>query len=188
MLAKPLLILGLMAIASSFEIPQGATDGVYRAYINESGNEVHELIPAGAIDISPREPMPHDALSEGTWLAKRGQAWCGCGFGMDHGSCDAANNALSKHLNNGPIINGGVGFYAVVGSSVAFLCNRDSFPAQVFSGSVVIGARQVTAACGYYIAGTWRVDGFKAMDYGYMNWYNGLNFCGNAENSPQHHC
>lgn len=67
------------------------------------------------------------------------------------------------------------------------MCNKDGYSAQVFGGAAKTGAEHVTSACGWYIAGTWRMDGFKQMDFGYMD-AGDRDFCQHAEGSGQHSC
>jgi hypothetical protein len=47
MLFKPILLLGLTTIGSSFTLPREAPNGFYRSYYNDAGEEVHELTEAG---------------------------------------------------------------------------------------------------------------------------------------------
>ncbi|KUJ12362.1 uncharacterized protein LY89DRAFT_785739 [Mollisia scopiformis] len=127
-------------------------------------------------------------ISTSAKIGKRGQTWCGCRNGMDHSTCDQANDDLRNQLGSGPNINGGQAYYSIKSPSVAFVCNKDQYSAQVFGGSVPTGSQHVTQACGLYVAGTWRIDGLPAMDYRYMDWNNGLDFCAHAEGSGSHSC
>lgn len=71
---------------------------------------------------------------------------------------------------------------------MAFFCNKDGFSATVNQGMIPTADEKITAACGEYVAGTWRIDGLPAMDYGYMDYTNGEDFCGDAEGSSAHSC
>ncbi|KAK9492092.1 hypothetical protein V1508DRAFT_420043 [Lipomyces doorenjongii] len=39
-----LRIVALTSLAQAFFIPLGTGEGLYRAYVNESGDEIHEII------------------------------------------------------------------------------------------------------------------------------------------------
>ncbi|KAF8858428.1 hypothetical protein BDZ45DRAFT_743467 [Acephala macrosclerotiorum] len=88
---------------------------------------------------------------------------------MDHGSTDQANGDLQNQLSGGPNVGGNSACYSVQRSTVAFVRNKDSYSAQVFGGAAETGAEHVTSTCGWNIAGTWRMDGFKGVDFGYMD-------------------
>ncbi|CZR55780.1 uncharacterized protein PAC_05668 [Phialocephala subalpina] len=89
--AKTLFLLGAAMAATAFTIPKGAADGFYLAYYDSAGNEVHELVT----DMSPfAANLTERSISSSAKIGKPGQTWCGCRFGMDHGSCDRANDDL----------------------------------------------------------------------------------------------
>jgi len=91
-------------------------------------------------------------------------------------------------VGQGYSVPGNQAAYATDGPTVAFFCNKDGFSATVNQGMIPTSTEKITAAYGLYIAGTWRIDGLPAMDYGYMDYTIGEDFCGNAEGSRQHCC
>jgi hypothetical protein len=107
---------------------------------------------------------------------------------VDHGDCDVANNNLAGLVRNGAILNGRAGLFNVAGSAIAFVINNESRAEVIGSDIVSRGSGAVTNACGWYIAGTWQVDGYDHVDYGYMNYFSGLDIFGAAESSGQHSC
>jgi hypothetical protein len=74
MLSKTLILACFAALATSYTLPEGAKDGVYVAYIDANGTEVHE-----PVDSIPKATLKMRIESRG--LTKRGQTWCGCTFG-----------------------------------------------------------------------------------------------------------
>ncbi|KAK3390739.1 hypothetical protein B0H63DRAFT_519953 [Podospora didyma] len=193
MLLNLVALTTLSALATAFRIPEDTPDGVYTAYYNTTGHQILELIsPIPAASSSSASQFSRGIKQGVTELVrfphtKRGQSWCGCTFGMDHGDCDAANEALKAQFSPGYNLAARTGTFAVRGSAAAFACNYGNYNVQIFSGTVITGAQHVTSSCGWYIAGTWRVDGFDALDYGYMNWVN-QNVCDAAESSGSHKC
>jgi hypothetical protein len=107
---------------------------------------------------------------------------------VDHGDCDAANNGLAATFSGGLIVNGNNGWINRQGSAVAFVLNMESRAEAIGSDIVHRGSDAVTASCGWYIAGTWQVDGYPHVDYGYMNYFDGINVWHDAESSGSHSC
>ena len=89
----------LAASVSAWKIPRNTQDGVYTVDTLEDSTEVHtkiasaadidRSIPESALDISP---APKSELE--TRGAHR--IWCGCGFDMNRGDCDAAVADLKR--------------------------------------------------------------------------------------------
>lgn len=89
----------LAASVSAWKIPQNTEDGIYQVDELEDGTTVYtKLIDAADIDRS----MPEAALDTSpvprSELEKRAndQIWCGCGFDMNRGDCDAAVADLKR--------------------------------------------------------------------------------------------
>ena len=73
----------LATAATAFVLPGGLHDGVYRAYLDERGTEIHERVSKPGI-ISERAPVT-EAPDVSKELFKRDEAvWCGCGFTLNH--------------------------------------------------------------------------------------------------------
>lgn len=89
----------LAASVSGWKIPENTQDGVYVVDTLEDGTEVHTKI-AETADID--RSIPEDVLNMSpvptSELEKRapGQIWCGCGFDMNRGNCDAAVDDLKR--------------------------------------------------------------------------------------------
>lgn len=202
MLSKPILFfftfLGLATIGSSYTLPKGAANGVYRAYYNEAGEEVHELIGRNPFENETASSSPvfnNAPRSErrGLRMDKRNvETWCGCNYPMNAGDTNIANAGLASQIaSHQGNMNALQAFWTVQNTAVAFVCNRGTNPDDRATGvpvSVVEDyAWQITQACGCFIAGTARL--FGSVDYGYMNYdSNAPFFCQNAEGSPQHSC
>lgn len=92
----------LAASASAWKIPQGTEDGVYKVETLADGSTVHtKIIDAADIDRSqPLVPGVSHAPDGVAPLQKRsaGQVWCGCGYNMVSGDCDAAVADLKTQL------------------------------------------------------------------------------------------
>ena len=82
MLPKLSILAGLAAVAASFTIPEGSSDGLYIAYHDAQGNEVHKAMTSILRDTSSlTEASKRDVMSLHAargQLSKR-QTWCGCG-------------------------------------------------------------------------------------------------------------
>jgi hypothetical protein len=197
MLAKSLLIFGLAAIGSSFTVPDGQSNGFYRAYYDEAGNEVHELVPAGSLNsASPPPVLPNHRYSRARRQEKVVartpiQTWCECDYTMNTADTNAANADLENQIISGThqdIIWPGTAFYSIRNTAVAFVCNVDNMNAIVPKDIVSTSTKDISAACGLFYPGTSRIQYSQALDYGYMNYTTGLNFCHNAEQSGTHTC
>jgi hypothetical protein len=190
MFAKSLLILGLAAIGSSFTLRDGLPNGAYRAYINEEGKEVHEPVPVGTTALDTRSlPATQYTRSKRQPIVERySQTWCGCTDSLSASDTNAANQDLGDQVSTNPLIGTGMAFYSIRDSVVAFVCNKDVQTVNIPPVAVSEGSGEVTSACGLFIAGTSRLQGSVALDYGYMNYQSGLNFCEAAEGSQSSSC
>lgn len=187
--------------AAAFTLPADLQNGVYHAYYDKDGREVHELVQAaepGNVTLRHRTTD----LEEPS-LAKRipnpnTYYSCGCGFSLDHGNCDNAVTGLKNYLdqNADPNFSSGcydlapyTSAYCYVNNVVVFLCNGEQ-DYGVCSNDVTNSLAAITNHCGWYIAGTeaaeaWfpNLDGSPEVDppyfTGYMQYGPGLNFCAN---------
>ena len=95
-------VFAFAASVSAWKIPRDATDGVYRLDTLADGSTVHtKVIAAADIDHSQPEVKGVSAAPEADEsLEKRfaGQIWCGCGFTLVPGDCDAAVADLKTQL------------------------------------------------------------------------------------------
>ena len=92
--------LALAASTSAWKIPQGTEDGVYKVETLPDGTTTHTKI-IDAADIDRNQPLvPGISLAPDGVLSKRspGQVWCGCGYNMNSGDCDAAVADLKTQL------------------------------------------------------------------------------------------
>jgi hypothetical protein len=156
------------------------TDGVYRAYVDERGNEVHESVKRAFTDATPTAPIRRQS--------ETGTTRCGCGFNLVPGDCDAAVADMENQLGGGVTFSDSA-YYSIRGAVVAFACaknGRFTINSSQFSDFV----SDVTSACGRYVAGTWidLTGGGDTGDVGYMQYSAGLDFCANAEGSNEPNC
>jgi hypothetical protein len=81
-------------LAQAFIIPEGTAEGVYAVFTADDGTEVHTKI-------AKRDPTGMTPIKEVHTLRRRqnDRIWCGCGFNMDPGNCDAAVQALKDQLS-----------------------------------------------------------------------------------------
>jgi hypothetical protein len=168
----------LTILTSAFTVPSGTADGVYRVHIDEGGVEIHEIV--SSLPHRDAAPEPSDPTNILLARTQYQTIYCGCGYNLDHGNCDDAVAALENNIGyeQGSVIPAGTGLYVRVGSVIAFVCNYGNAigtQAQTLASNLQV----VTALCGWYVAGTFRVTDTGGDDtaWGYMNWYDGLNFC-----------
>ena len=202
------IIIALMATsATAFTLPGGLEDGLYRAYYDKEGREVHE--PVGNVTTTAptrrhkarrSEASALDSL-EKRQLGATYDVYCGCGYGLDHGDCDAAVSDLSNQFGGYDgypcaTILEGMSYYSIRGSVVAFGCNTGTAGDIGICGNEYGEVLQVvTVQCGAYTAGTFAyLTSYNVplpepyINLGYMQYYAGLDFCGNADLSPVSYC
>jgi hypothetical protein len=194
-LSLSVTLFALASIVSAVRLPKmpdAAVDGFYVAYVDEFGKDVHTLISApnktGFVDgLAPSMPKPK--------LAKRssGYSWCGCGYNMNHADCDAANADLANQAGGGITVGGGLCYYSVVSSAVAFVCNpyssQDNILAETFySDGVGSSDAVITSDCGWYVAGTYAWGYWPSYVVGYMIYYAGEDFFHDSTGSSASGC
>ncbi|KZM18905.1 uncharacterized protein EKO05_0010399 [Ascochyta rabiei] len=184
--------LALTASASAWKIPQGTEDGVYKVDTLEDGSTVHtKIVDAADIDRSQPEVQGISLVPDETSsLQKRGndQVWCGCGYNMVSGDCDAAVADLKTQLRPSTI-NPGQAYYSIRGKVVAFACNRGNRNWTVFPQNLGDSLADITNKCGWYIAGAKQTgNDDQALLLGYQRWNGNDDFCGGARSSSQNHC
>ncbi|KAM0260137.1 hypothetical protein ACHAQJ_002901 [Trichoderma viride] len=107
--------LALAALAQAFTIPSDTPDGVYAVSTGEDGATVHTKISNPSkikhdpASVAPRALEPRDR-----------DVWCGCGFNLDPGNCDAAVADLKTQLPGAHIYEG-TSYYSIRGNVVAFI-------------------------------------------------------------------
>lgn len=171
-------------VATAFKIPEGTPDGIYQAYYDSDGNEVHERIGDNTTDdVVPILARSQPELSP---LQKRNEVWCGCGIHMQGGDCDDATHDVERQLGSG----GGSAVpptgstYSKRGAVVAFFCNHERSPKYANDNDARNAWAQITNSCNYYIAGTWQVDG--GLTAGYMASF--MDFCAHDRDANVNHC
>lgn len=90
---------GILALAASIQawvIPAGSTDGFYSVSIDDEGVETHTKIAGRDAEMSYLDER--DISSDTLERRGRDQIWCGCGFNMNPGNCDAAVEDMKNQL------------------------------------------------------------------------------------------
>jgi hypothetical protein len=117
----------IASLASAFTLPAGLTSGNYVAYYNATGHEVHvKASELNQQDIASYSPV-HRAKRSNTSIIEKRQdlgddgytIYCGCGFNMNHGDCDAAVAGLEAQFPG--TLNGGLSWYTIRNSVVVSL-------------------------------------------------------------------
>lgn len=190
MLTKSLFILGLTVIRSSiavplskvpsFTIPGGLSNGLYKAYYNAAGEEVHELVTAEDYNSTslPATPAEYESSAKRHEVVKRWDSyyiWCGCGFNMNAGDTNVANACLANWAASSPVLGGDVAQYCIQNTAIAFAVNYFSEAVTIPSNLVSNNSPDISYDCGNFVAGTSALNGFVHLDYGYMNYYSGIN-------------
>ncbi|KAF1825220.1 uncharacterized protein K489DRAFT_429513 [Dissoconium aciculare CBS 342.82] len=179
--------LAAAALTHAFTIPREITaDGVYKVVTRDDGTEVHTKV--ADIDIESTVALTsaadeHDILKRSV----RGQIWCGCGYTMNPGNCDAAVQDLKNQM--GKYIGPHLSFYSIRSNVVAFACNQGSQNVYADAGTYGTQLQKITSACGRYIAGSLDlVGGSNPFIVGYMRYSNGLDFCRDSTISGNNRC
>jgi hypothetical protein len=132
----------LAPFASAFTLPEGLTNGIYAAYYNATGHEVH-VRASDLTRLSAKTfARPNHAIRSNR-LEKRQDAgseiYCGCGFNMNHGDCD---NAVAMLKSQFPaFVNGGVNFYSISNSVVVSLYLKRRWKSSTLTKLTIIGIR-----------------------------------------------
>lgn len=214
-----LLFPALVSVAIAATLAPDLPDGVFQSYTDEQGVEHHVQIHGGsdgshftplswtynpaspnATFSSVQHPLFHNA-DNGINLEKRScsiddgaaqNTYCGCGFTVDHGDCDAAVANLKAQVGNGVYVQPQLSYYAIRGSVVAFICNYSDSQSPVTVGLITTAAGHITNRCGEYIAGTYASliapHDLAGYNIGYMRYSSGLNFCEDATGSTSNCC
>ncbi|KAK3989420.1 hypothetical protein QBC44DRAFT_241638 [Cladorrhinum sp. PSN332] len=193
-----------LPVVSAFHISGNETEGgLYKVYLDASGNEIHELVTPATINAdaqqlkeaalvqhAPATPDRHRNLN--AYPTQR--VFCGCGIAMNSRNCDDAVANMKEQIRNrgGTIsVPTGQSYYAVRGGVVAFVCSRPGNTAVTPVTEQLFGEllEVVTYLCGRYVPGTFKhgtpIDS-AAVDVGYM--LSGGDFCGSAESSSRDSC
>lgn len=205
-------LLPLVPLISSFRIPANTKDGVYKAYYDENGNEVHvpltteilsnDTLAVFAADLavlpSPAVGRSHNAPAE---VYRR--SFCECNENLDHSDADAATQRLRDQMQRAggtvyvPI---GEGIYGTVSGITAFICTpeRNSAVTPVSVGDYDYALRFITEHCGRYVPGMYIHGDMNgedmnqhaaAEDLGYKNnKYGDIWVCEHAEDPESENC
>lgn len=111
-------------LAAAFKLPADLAPGNYVAYHNKAGKETH--VKASHLDRSDigsytpshrAKRSAFDTLDKRQDLSEAGyEIFCGCGFNMDHGDCDAATAGLESQFP--ATVDGGLAYYTIANSVV----------------------------------------------------------------------
>ncbi|KAF1847773.1 uncharacterized protein K460DRAFT_414455 [Cucurbitaria berberidis CBS 394.84] len=182
-------VCALLTLAGAFVIPSDVSDGVYEVVTREDGTEVHNKISSSPeIKRDPTGVTPFNKVGA---LERRqnDRIWCGCGFNMNPGNCDAAVADLKNQMKPS-FVNAGQSFYSIRGDVVAFACNRSPNRSWLLVASNYANALgRISGSCGRYIAGATEFgDPGQALIVGYQRYARGDNFCAASTSSPANHC
>ena len=177
---------------SSFTIPAQQKDGLYRVYYDDDGKAIHEPVDLNNGDAAPINDSA-TPRSETRALERRdGSTRCGCGFNLNHEDTDKAVDYIRGWAGNLAWLYPNQGYYGISGGTVAFVCNKDQqYLISTSSSDIGRDLGDVTRECGWYVAGTkGSVDVNSNWNFatGYMTWFDGRDFCGDAFGSPVDHC
>jgi len=123
--------------------------------------------------------------------------YCGCGYNMNPFNTDQAVEKLKSQLlsmqKSGQGLAAGYAAWQTYGDVVAFICHNRGASTPTHTTPEKFGntLADITNKCGRYIAGTFHsVDGLGVLgiEYGYMRFYPGLNFCSASTASSDHSC
>ena len=186
---------GVSAGHAGFTLPANLSSGLYTAYFDSTGKEIHELIstdlPTGSpveLSLEKRQQYADNVVLEFTL--------CGCGFNVDVADCNGAVAGLENWAGNGRYMAINIVEYVIYGSVVAFVCsnNGEDGPSYVSAQSLAYDASVITSNCGSYVAGT-LIDRFPGTYWvyaedtsGYMQYINGMNICGAARYGTTNYC
>jgi hypothetical protein len=188
---------------SAYSIPSDLTDGVYAAFTDASGAEVHHLIwPASTVTpsrtIDEREPQASSTLTPGgTTIGGAGSSpppstgykpyitFCNCTVHLSQPNTDVAVTNLENSLGTNTFIPANVGYFSIANNVVAYACNQNSVAFLADSDYFSFATAEITQSCGKYVEGTFLLSG---LDAGYMAYANGTNFCEESEEFPEESC
>ncbi|KAK1714231.1 hypothetical protein BDP67DRAFT_577380 [Colletotrichum lupini] len=195
------LVAALAAASAAFRIPEGATDGTYLAYYDESGNEVHvkDPNPITVAGLASADTQARAVKRPGLSRVRRSPApselferaatvWCGCGNFLNNIDCDRAVQQIKNDINAAggqSDVGPGLAWYKISGNVVVFLCGRGPGSGRITEASFAAGLSTITSACGYYVAGT--IENGN-LDVGYMLNDPNVWFCNSARGSSVHQC
>lgn len=182
----------LFPFTGAFQVPKGTTDGFYKVHRHAQGQEIHERVSNFETEATPAEV----SVAKQSRIEKREShwfTWCGCGIELNHGNCDDAVQDLKDQMGSTFwVVGPQTAFYSIRGDAVAFSCNNADGDALTSADWMTQAAEVVTRSCGWYIAGTgqwaWITPGANSTDMGYMIWRDGVDFCGDAQGSPDWKC
>lgn len=173
--------------------PGGLADGIYTVAVDDNGNEIHTRVSDGvevytrvadAINLS----LPPKTSRVDKRLTR--DIWCGCAFPVDHTNCDLATGDLKNQVSpDGKWVT--QNYYSIRGSVVAYVCNPFHRYMGYYTDADFLGGifNEITGACGAYISGNAQnIVGWAYADVGYMQYGDGLDFCGSAETSKEGSC
>lgn len=175
-------------------LPGGLSNGLYLGYYNDAGQQVHEKIAEGNLNITAVKHTQRQALSlELPSLSKRGNygdySWCGCGFTMNAGDTNVANAEMHNWVSSSPSLACNTVAYYIQNTAVVFAINYDGAAVNLPSNMQSASCPAISYNCGNFIAGTIQYEETYAhLDYGYMNYFSGLNILGAAEGSRDFYC
>lgn len=210
------VILLAIPLISGFMIPANKTNGVYKAYHDKDGKEVHvvltpELLQEDAASVFAAHlvAVPAAADNSTVAVAARGvrheyrRMYCECNDNMDHSDTDEATDMLRDVIERAggtayvPI---GSGIYGSFGGVTAFICTpaKNTAVTPVTRATYDYALGFITDKCGRYIPGMYvhgdmngeaRDQRASQEDMGYKNnKYGDIWVCDHAEDPKSQSC
>jgi hypothetical protein len=132
LLSITISLASVLPLAAAFTLPAGLPSGNYAAYYNTSGHEVH--VRASELDrrdVGSYSPAHRAKRSDTNFIEKRQDlgdsgysTYCGCGFNLDHGDCDAAVAGLEAQFPG--TLDGGLAWYTIHNSVVVSIHEEET--------------------------------------------------------------
>jgi hypothetical protein len=208
---KTLSFLSLtLSLIAGFHIPANTTNGVYKAYYDKDGKEVHVLLTpeilandTATVFAANLVALPSMVTSPVVRRTAYRRSFCECNQNLDHSDADAATEMLRDQIQRagGTVyvpINQGI--YGTLNGVTAFICTpeRNSAVTPVNVVDYNYALRWITDHCGRYVPGMYihgDMNGENmnqhaaAEDMGYKNnKYGDTWVCEHAEDPQSENC
>lgn len=198
-------------LISAFHIPANTSDGVYKAYYDNNGKEVHvpltpDMMANDTVGVLASNRTTLRSIAARRPVVRRTafrRSFCECNQNLDHSDANMATDMLRDQIQRagGTVyvpINQGI--YGTVNGVTAFICTpeRNSAVTPVTSADYDYALRFITDHCGRYVPGMYIHGDMNgemmnqhaaAEDMGYKNnKYGDTWVCEHAEDPQSENC